>query len=425
MNQRKCPVCDAVLSEEASVCSACGFGGLNQIFLSQEDRDAWYQEEILPLRAMRRIRVSVGEAHALFLRNSELYGMGSNDAGQLGDRTAGEEKKAAFIARDIRSVAAGRSYSICLSNSGKIIVLGNGEFGDSSFDFPDAEQVYASKTEDVFWIRDACGKLFAFGNNSNEKVEPHACRTLGKFPGNYQVYVRYWRDERVIFSGSSSFRDYTNENNKGVSEKELKHKLAETPLYTQAQKEYNGNNLKVDLGQPVAKKVTQGQVGAPDRIEVITYQPELFLLNQRIFRPVPFAGTCPIVPLVLRESGADSFDATARNKSNAAKWEMAKIQNETTRKYHALFLKNDGTLYLLPWDSDMSAFHAKKTLVGTICSVLFGNKSEGVLLRDVADISVSRSRIALSLRSGKVYMGEISAVFTRNVLANLREVVFP
>ena len=118
----------------------------------------------------------------LILRGDRLYGIGSNESGQLGGFDEENLTELRLIARDVKTAAVGVHYSIYITQSGHIEVLGRGKYADRPIKISNATEVYAdSRDADTFWIRDSSGELFGFGDNDNA-IEETTAECLYEFP---------------------------------------------------------------------------------------------------------------------------------------------------------------------------------------------------------------------------------------------------
>jgi hypothetical protein len=73
--------------------------------------------------------VATGEYFSLFLQSGELLGMGNNQAGQLGDGTQTASRVPETIAASVTAVAAGTYHTLYLTSDGSLWAIGDDEHG--------------------------------------------------------------------------------------------------------------------------------------------------------------------------------------------------------------------------------------------------------------------------------------------------------
>jgi alpha-tubulin suppressor-like RCC1 family protein len=124
--------------------------------------------------------IAAGAEHSLFLMsNGSLWGMGSDDSGQLGGGTSGPTVQfplpEIIVASNVTAIAAGSGFSLFLKNDGSLWAMGQnwcGQLGDgTTSDALEPEQIVASNVTAVaagqyhslFLQRD--GSLWGMGYN--------------------------------------------------------------------------------------------------------------------------------------------------------------------------------------------------------------------------------------------------------------------
>ncbi|MDE7432566.1 MAG: hypothetical protein K2N34_11735, partial [Lachnospiraceae bacterium] len=176
MSKEKCPACHLMIPSDADVCPGCGLKNLNQIFWGREDYEERVENILNPYLEKMTPRVYAGCNHVLILTGKgALYGIGKNDSGQLGIHEKKEFTAPHLLARNVKSAAAGYDYSIYVTNEGEVKLLGIGEYAERFKGFSNAEEVFARNDRNVFWIKDANGQIYAFGENIDilGNREPH------------------------------------------------------------------------------------------------------------------------------------------------------------------------------------------------------------------------------------------------------------
>jgi alpha-tubulin suppressor-like RCC1 family protein len=123
--------------------------------------------------ASRAIYAASGDNHVVFIDNTgNLYGLGDNDKGQLGQTH--DEGMLYSIASKVKTVAAGQYHTLYITNDGKLWALGGNSSGQlgigNSADATDptlvaenVAKVSASKNHSMFVNSD--GEVFSFGYN--------------------------------------------------------------------------------------------------------------------------------------------------------------------------------------------------------------------------------------------------------------------
>jgi alpha-tubulin suppressor-like RCC1 family protein len=130
------------------------------------------------------ISLSAGEAHSLFLTSDgTLYGTGSNTYGQLGkDPTVATNKRIfapVLIARNVKAVAAGGYHTLYVTTDEELYAMGrndNGQLGDNTTDdswapihvASNVTSVSAGAAHSIYTLRD--GTRLSVGSNSSGQL---------------------------------------------------------------------------------------------------------------------------------------------------------------------------------------------------------------------------------------------------------------
>jgi len=199
---KECPVCGKELGGQEDKCPYCGFEGLDTVFLSREDYVNWQETILNPYKEMiKPLRIFAGHPGVLILMfNGDLYGYGNNDTGAFGEENYGILlTKPQLIAENVKSAALGYNFSIYLTKEGKVELLGkrrnvpsrvrspeildavNVPFRERFQGIPDADEVYASGSNDIFWVKYKNGKLGVWGTNTDGQIAEVTKLPLGEY----------------------------------------------------------------------------------------------------------------------------------------------------------------------------------------------------------------------------------------------------
>lgn len=117
----------------------CGQLGIGTI----DDTDTYYENPVTIAEHVIHVD-TLGGDFAIYLNNkNELYGMGKNDSGQLGQSIEGKIRlsdecyvsEPVLIMEDVKYAAAGLNFILMLTNTGELYSLGdnlNGQLGDGT-----------------------------------------------------------------------------------------------------------------------------------------------------------------------------------------------------------------------------------------------------------------------------------------------------
>lgn len=308
MSKKECPACHQILFGDADTCPKCGMMNLNQIFLSKKDYEMWVDNILKPYLERMAARVFAGFSHALILNGKgELYGIGKNDCGQI-DRWGPENISAPhLIAKKVKSAAAGRDYSIYVTNEGEVKMLGIGEYAEKFEEFSHAEEVFSMPDKNIFWIKDEKGKIYAFGDNDQQDVEPHTEEELYQFAESC-VDIIYENHVEIISMGTQGKSTFEWMSSNGFEmEKELITKLMEDDSYKRFKKKYGEHNIYIKVGGKLRRQLVSGRsFYSGNRTERYFCAPKVMRKNRRVYQPVlchyeyikqPFYKGCGLIPL--------------------------------------------------------------------------------------------------------------------------------
>lgn len=390
MSKKECPACHLIISGEADTCPNCGLKRLNQIFLSRAEYELWVKNTLQPHLESLAPRVFAGYEHVLILTGTgELYGIGKNDCGQLGNPIKEEFSAPHLIAEKVKSAAAGRNYSIYVTNEGGVRLLGNGEYAEKFQGFAHAKEVFAMSENDVFWIKDEDGRLYAFGENSIELVESSTAVEIYKFPLT-SIDITYKENERKFAWGTGSSVYSWPTSNGHEKEVDLKNRLKEEEAYNKFKKQYGEKNLDIELGACIDVYLVSGSsLSSGNRTERHFSQPKLMLKNNRIYQPVlsgyeyikgPFYKACGLIP-VNNEWEIPEIDAGNIKKANYSNSNVLKGW---------LVLRENGELCLSM----------------RVCQKTGEFIVQKKIMDEVSDMSLSYTRLLIAKKSGDLLYGK-------------------
>src|SRR5690625_7763372 len=77
--------------------------------------------------------VSDGENHSLCIRDGNLWAMGANQYGQLGDGSTSDRNSPVEVRSGVEKIAAGEWHSLFITTSGELWGMGNSDRGQLGF----------------------------------------------------------------------------------------------------------------------------------------------------------------------------------------------------------------------------------------------------------------------------------------------------
>lgn len=268
-----CPACGSELTGHVSLCPFCGFNEINRIFLNAEDREIWQRKVLLPFIDSIIPEIHVNMETAIFLTvTGDLYGIGQNDKHQISDDDTFLIKEPVLIARNVKSADISKDYVIYADRSGDVHLVGSGVYADKFSGFHGAEEVQADKHENIFWIIDRVGKVFAFGDNNfyswnynyntciitSSKAEeevnlknlkgifPHTERRI-RINGNFYYEFGEHSGYLAGYAGEHTcVYEYTDYDDKKKSQL-LSQQASETQAYATLLKEYSEQNIALEF----------------------------------------------------------------------------------------------------------------------------------------------------------------------------------
>jgi len=252
---KECPACGKKLGGQEDKCPCCGFEGLDTVFLSREDYVNWQETILNPYKKMiKPPRIFAGYPGVLILMlNGDLYGYGNNDNGAFGKENYGIIlTKPQLVAENVKSAALGYNFSIYLTKEGKVELLGartNVPFRERFQGIPNADEVYASGSNDIFWVKYKNGELGVWGANTEGQIAEVTKLPLGEYERIVKEYdsSEKWEklldrssygNSRVVYNYSSSWTAPTME--------EIKKELQKTEEFRMYAEKYSAANIILD-----------------------------------------------------------------------------------------------------------------------------------------------------------------------------------
>lgn len=415
-NQKKCPACNRWINKDLEQCPICGFNDLNVYFLYKEDYQEWVNVKLLPHKA-KMFRFFAGHDGVLILTGSgKLYGMGNNNTGRFGNEKIGEELKSPqLIAENIKSAALGYHYSIYLTKDGIVKLIGKTQipYANSFRSFNDVTDVYASLSEDVFWLFLSDGSLRVWGDNTNASIAPRTSQFVKNFK-KVEVIVtdehhHYW------------YRNYPNPKEIYAGEDKEVHSNRSEVLGSTATQLKRTDDFKKYVGQDEVNFdiefdfISRGQlINEPgcDFVEQWTgeddwihkerwrynesFQSKLILTNRYFLNPEPASDT--------KCFHRSDFELNSIDLTSLAKWEK-NINTQSIKKIERFSVA--GKHYLAVLEEDFSL----------------------KILNDEEILSVIPNIVDISIGFDKVYIvtkdGQIRRNYTQNLVNAFIEIKLP
>lgn len=325
------------------------------------------------------LQVSAGYRYALILKqDGSLYGIGDNSSGQICSSGQSRISPPAPVAAHVKAFAAGCNYSIYVTESGEVKLVGSGKYTERFPGFQNAQDVYARSGENVFLIEDSHGKWFAFGDNLTGKITSLKAECLYQFPE--EAYT----DPPCYIYGTEG-PDKALQNGGGASRvhNECSHEkyqaVVRTAIFQNLSKIYGSENLTVDLNE-TGKGTCRYNSGAGGNYSFVwdtTYAPRIMRDTRSIYNPT--------------ECDYDSIADSADSISDVSFPDAEKIVTVDTFTF---ILKGNNKLSVLNHNSHEETF----------------------LLDDIYDISMTHNCVIISKLDGKVLFGaeESASLFYRD-----------
>ena len=351
-------------------------------------------------------RVSCGGDHILLLMgDGTLYGMGTDDTGQLNGVGAPEPGHARKLAEGVADAAAGDNNSLLCMQDGTVRIFGRGQYAERFTGFggekdgPRAVRVYAEQSDaDQFWILDNRDQLWCFGDNSREDLKPFYRTLLYTYPKEVYDSCLSDRVAEVSAGGSSSIYVFPVDDDQD-KRRAIMHRLVEEPVYKKLIDDYGEANLEMKLS-PIHSEFKGSSSSyyshsyyGRDVSKTLHFsfyrkkvQPVVYLTNMSIFKPVP----CD------REQVLSDDDNSGREKRR-----LLGDQPESflckQRYYSRIHGHGDFSFYLDEQDRLWMEIDRSRD-----------EPERHLLAENVFNVSISRSLIAFSLKSGEAYAGHLS-----------------
>lgn len=297
-NSKKCPACGTAVAESTPVCPVCGLPTPIRRFVSKAAQEEWLKTVVLPFRGAQ-LRVFAGGHYGLILTgDGRLYGIGSNSSGQIDEQGPYRYDQPRLMAKDVISAAAGNGYSIYVTRDGNVHLRGRGELAERFTGFSQAREVYAGSRKsawaDSFWIRDRQDRVWCFGENYDEALQPRTRDFRGSLPElvattSYKGY----REENhsyyyFVLTGSIVWW----EKNGAAQEWDwsAEDKVRKAPQYRALADRYGDPNVEIELN---SERIGTGKTAEGyNYAERERFRPKLYVANNILYRPVlcPDAG---------------------------------------------------------------------------------------------------------------------------------------
>lgn len=269
--------------------------------MEKEEMKAWFDAQMkLWMRTARA--VFAGPRHMLILlRNGDLYALGNNKSGACGKDQPDYVEEPVCIAHDVRHAAAGAYLTLYVKNDGSVGVIGNSKYAERFKCNIRASRVFADDSCNRFWIEDAEGRLYYFGENQyNQHVERRVLRDL---PSVALEGKREFRWHRYGTYGQScvSLSDGINERSFKDSDEfqEMCDRIQREEWYREYVRQYGEVNVKIEagLGTPEVLysedvcEYTTNEYGTKDGvykrdIAKYTYPVQIILEYEEIYEPI-------------------------------------------------------------------------------------------------------------------------------------------
>ena len=308
---KECPACGNKLGGQEDKCPCCGFEGLNTVFLSQEDYLIWQETVLNPYKeTIKPPRIYAGHSGVLILMfNGNLYGYGNNDSDRFGQENYGIIlTKPQLIAKNVKSAALGYNYAIYLTNEGTVEFLGksNIPLRERFQGIQDADEVYASGSEDIFWVKYKNGELGVWGKNTKGEITEVTKLPLGEYEQIVKEYDSYseWEKDIDIYYGfcnSSKARSRIVEKTHNLrispTEEEIENEIKKTDEFRRYVAKYSEANIIFEFKKEkdLSKKSetieretrqTRNDVICTIKSGDVLYKVHMYFQNNYLYHPI-------------------------------------------------------------------------------------------------------------------------------------------
>lgn len=315
-------------------------------------------------------KVDAGSAHALILKqNGELYGIGENDFGRSIYSFTSQIHEPILLTRGVKAFAAGCDYSIYVTESGSVKLIGNGKYTERFAGFERAQDVAAWSDKNVFFIEDNMDRWYCFGDNSDGKIAGFKRETLYQFPEKTYVGDPFKIMAANVGSGPNVAllsRGGTDAYNNDLDDK-VNASLMRSDTYRRLSAEYGEENLVVEVN-----KIGKEDYNCHTHSDSFTlewkskYAPRIMRKNFSIYKPLE----CNHNSMVSLEKCTDISD-------------MQYVEKTVAVGANTFILRNNGELSVLKHD----------------------NKKETVILDEVFDMSMTDNVVIISKMNGEILFG--------------------
>lgn len=258
MEIKKCLACGREMAAELDQCPQCRLSGQNQLFLSKEDFHKWEEQVLIPHQRSLLPKVFSGPDRMLILLgNGDLYALGNNKSGALGEGLPDYLSFPTRIASGVRYVAAATYLTLLVMSDGTNRMLGNSQFADRFVCSVPVERAYASdssKEAATFWMLGQDGQWYFAGSNGNGL---HLQRTLlRQLPALTVTWERTkeWYTFQPSKSPYRTIRELGHHHEGSPEFEALCEEVRRKRWYRAYIKEYGEENVEIKLGKAVKTK---------------------------------------------------------------------------------------------------------------------------------------------------------------------------
>lgn len=297
---KECPACGKELGGQEDKCPYCGFEGLKTVFLSRQNYLDWQETVLDPYKEMiKPPRIFAGHPGVLILMfNGDLYGYGNNDTGAFGEENYGIIlTKPQLVAENVKSAALGYNFSIYLTKEGKVELLGkrtNVPFRERFQGILGADEVYASGSGDIFWVKYKNGELGVWGANTNgqiAEVTKVPLREYERIVEGYNSCSRWEKEKDMGTQGRSKIVDKTYSSWTVPTMEEIKKEIQETDEFRRYAEKYSAANIifasekEKDMGEKKEKIQTSVNWTKTTKSGEVLYKMHMYFVNNYLYHP--------------------------------------------------------------------------------------------------------------------------------------------